>query len=62
MIGFIRNTDRRILLFLGILSIMFIFAPGDTARLLVGILADIFALFVELRAWLVEFITLSSGS
>ena len=62
MIGFIRNTDRRILLFLGILSTMFVFAPGETARLLVGLLVDIFALFVELRAWLVELIRLSSGS
>ena len=62
MIGFIRNTDPRVLVLLAILLLMFIFAPKDTAQLLGGLLVDILTLIVELLTWFVELIKLSSSS
>ena len=62
MIGFIRNANPVILFFLTILFIMFVFEPGDTVQLLVGLLRDFFALVAELLTLFVELITLSSTS
>ena len=58
MIEFIRTMDRKILILLTALCLMFIFAPGQTVGMLGGMLADIFAFVREFVAWFVELITL----
>ena len=54
MIGFIRNTDPRILFLLIILSVLFVIDPGNTTQLLV----DLFTVLVEILLWFVELVTL----